>query len=143
MPYLPYTTYLSIREYKTHFEKIYCRGSITTFDGYKVRFNKSDFEHAFYESSGRNGIKDQFSVTRARRIDWILAALTDSTSDLRVGYDKTKKSFDSERRVAIVYGNYIAILSIISRSKKTARFITAFVASNNSLSKILRSPVWI
>lgn len=48
MPYPPLVSYNSVDEYRGHFERIYCRGVITTFDGIPVRFQKRDFDHAFF-----------------------------------------------------------------------------------------------
>jgi hypothetical protein len=44
------------------------------------------FDHAFFEwSERRGGPKDTFSADRARRIDWIAAALQDAEAELFVG----------------------------------------------------------
>ena len=142
MNHPPFLNCLSITDYKAHFEKVYCRGTKPTFDGYRVRFRKSDFGHAFYESSCRDSLKDKFSIIRARRMDWIEATLLDPTSELRIGYDNKRKRHDRGRRVAIVKGNYVVIISIISREWKIARFITAFVAAGKSLAMILANPRW-
>jgi hypothetical protein len=77
--------FASEAECRAHFERIYCQGPITTFDVIMVRFRKKHFEHCFFESSGRNGIKDTFSPPRAERIDWIKAALEDPMSELYYG----------------------------------------------------------
>ena len=142
MNYPPFLNLNSIDEYRAHFEKTYCRCPLQTFDKYIVRFKKSDFEHAFYESSRRNGIKDNFSKNRALRMDWIKYALMDSTSILKVGWDKNKKKYINKRRVAIVQKNYVIIILVTNPSKKIARFITAFVANRYTINKILQSPEW-
>jgi hypothetical protein len=114
-----------------------------TFDSYKVRFRKSIFEHAFYESTHRDKIKDMFSTKRAERMDWIKYALQDPNSDIRNGYDNKRKRFTINRRVTIISGNYIVIIRIKSRQLKEAEFITAYVADSQTTSqKILTSPKW-
>ena len=52
-------------DYRCHFFLSYCRQPILTHDGIPVRFRETDFEHAFFESSGRDGVKDAFSAVRA------------------------------------------------------------------------------
>lgn len=71
MAYPPLVCYRTVDEYRAHFERVYCQGTITTFDGIAVRFRKSRFDHCFYESTRRNQVKDAFSAQRAERIDWI------------------------------------------------------------------------
>ena len=78
MEYPPLVKYDKPGEYKRHFEKVYCRNPVETFDGIRVRFRKDDFEHCFYESSRRNRVKDRFSWKRAKRIEWIKTALEES-----------------------------------------------------------------
>ena len=128
-------------EYRQRFEATYCQGTIATFDGIEVRFRKSDFDHCFFESTQRNGIKDEFSVKRSERIDWIKATLKDATADLLVGWDSKKKRYDNNRRVCLVSGNYVVVIVITGQSK--ADFITAFVADTpTTLQKIKASPKW-
>lgn len=142
MQYPPLTKYSTVDEYKNHFFKIYCKKTISTFDGIQVRFKKSDFNHCFYESSKRNKIKDRFSNIRAERIDWIKTTLQDKNAILKLGWDRVKKKYNKkkERRVAVVKGNYIVIIQLLKENK--ASFKTAFVADSRSLNKILKSPDW-
>jgi hypothetical protein len=65
MEYPPLVQYSTEAEYRSHYENVYCCGPITTFDGIKVRFRKEQFDHCFFESSKRDGSKDQFSLLRA------------------------------------------------------------------------------
>lgn len=128
-------------EYRQRFEATYCQGTIATFDGIEVRFRKSDFDHCFFESTQRNGIKDQFSVKRSERIDWIKAALEDPDADLYVGWDKSRRRYDHRRRVCLVSGNYVVVIVITGNLK--ADFITAYVAdTGRSLRMIRASPIW-
>ncbi|MDD4309202.1 MAG: hypothetical protein PHO32_02380 [Candidatus Cloacimonetes bacterium] len=105
-------------EYRSHFINTYCNHPITSFDGFRVFFQKERFEHAFYKSANRNNIKDTFSFERAERIDWIGCALIDPSSDIRVGWDSCKKRYDKSFRVAIVVINYIVIVRITNLAKK-------------------------
>ena len=63
--------------YRGHFERSCCGGNIATHDGIRVYFRRQDFDHAFFESSGRRVENDVFSLVRAQRMDWIVAALAD------------------------------------------------------------------
>ena len=141
MPYPPLLRFETEWEYRLHFEQVYCRGALATFDGIAVRFEKKDFDHCFYESSNRNGVKDRFSTLRAERMDWIKTALQDDQAGLFVGWDSRRRRYDHGRRVALVMGNYVVVIRITGPMK--ARFVTAFVAdSQRTLDKIRRSPRW-
>ena len=138
-----FVSYSTQDEYRTHFEQTYCSSTISTFDGIQVRFRKTDFDHCFFESTRRNGIKDKFSLKRAKRIDWIKAILKDPNADLRIGWDKKKKRYDNSRRVALSVGPYVVIIGIQKKNNKKARFITAYVAdSDTTVEKIMKSPIW-
>jgi hypothetical protein len=126
VPYPPLIHYASEAEYRSHFERVYCCGVVTTFDGIAVRFRKQDFDHCFFESSRRDGKKDAFSPLRAQRIDWIKAALEDPGSEMYVGWDNAKKRFSKNRRVVIVMGDYVVAILITGSGKGI--FITAYVA---------------
>ena len=139
-PYPPLVKYTSKTEYKLHYEQIYCKSTINTHDGIAVRFRKNNFNHIFFESSKRNGIKDIFSNKRAERIDWILATLQDSTVPMYIGWNKKKKRYDKKRRVVISQENYIVVIHLTNTYK--ANHITAFVADLHTISKIKTSPVW-
>lgn len=147
MAYPPFVQYREAEEYRAHFETVYCRGPIETFDGIFVRFRKSDFDHAFYESSRRDGHKDKFSLVRAERVDWIKTALQDPESELYVGWDNRKKQEDKNRRVAIVMHNYVVIIALTGASQ--AVFKTAFVDRGfrapgrpTTIDVIRRGPKW-
>jgi hypothetical protein len=130
-----------VAEYRAHYERVYCQGTITTFDGIAVRFRKSRFDHCFYESTQRNQMKDAFSILRAKRIDWITAALQDANAELHVGWDGKKKRYDRDHRVALVAGDYVVVIRL--SGSLTAQFVTAYVAdSPSTLAKIKGSPKW-
>lgn len=142
MAYPPLVFYRTILEYRTHYENVYCRSTVTTFDGICVRFRRDRFEHCFYESTQRNQVKDLFSKQRAERIDWIKAALQDPHAELYIGWDGKKKRIDRNHRVALVVGDYVVVIRL--RGNKTAHFVTAYVADSlATLAKIKRSPKWV
>ena len=133
-------------EYFEQFKKTYCKAPVKAFDGIEVRFRQSCFKHAFYESV-KGGKDNQFSLKRARRLHWIKAALQDSNSEIYLGYNKQKKKYDYKRRVSVVMGNYVVVISIQQQGK--AEFITAFVADTpprpgrpSTIQQIRKGPVW-
>jgi len=139
MAFPPLVYYQTESEYQLHFEKIYCRTPVITFDEIAVRFKKQDFNHAFFETVVKKD--DTFSSKRAERIDWIKAALKDPTSERYVGWDNKKKKYDYDRRIALIMTNYVVVISIFKIDK--ARFVTAFVAdSARSLHLIRQNPKW-
>jgi len=147
MPYPPLINYRTETEYRLHFEQVYCKGPIETFDGILVRFRKNMFNHCFFESSNRDENKDVFSRKRAERIDWIKTALLDRKSERYLGWDKKRKSYSKNRRVTIVMGNYVVVIQLTGKYK--ANFVTAYMAdtkgSNGNFStieKIRRGPKW-
>lgn len=126
-------------EYRSFFETTYCRGPIVTFDGIEVRFRKRDFNHCFFESVQTKD--DTFSVMRAERLLWIKTALQDPDSDRYIGLDGKKKTYDNNRRVALVMGNYIVV--IVLTGDRKADFVTAFVAdTQRTLDRITNGPKW-
>jgi hypothetical protein len=126
-------------EYRSFFESNYCKAPVKTFDGVEVRFRKSDFNHCFFESILAKD--DTFSPVRAERLLWIKAALQDRDSERYVGWNKNLKSYDKNRRVALVRGNYVVVIVLTGEQK--ADFVTAYVANNErTLRKIRSSPVW-
>lgn len=142
MPYPPLVHYETVQEYRLHFERVYCAAPLSCFDGIAVRFQKKDFDHCFFESSKRDGVKDSFSSLRAERIDWINSALQDGNALLFVGWDRKKRRYDHARRVALVMGNYVVVIRLMDDPRK-ARFVTAFVAdSKRTLNRIKTSKKW-
>lgn len=138
MAYPPLVQYQTEQEYREHFERVYCHGSIQTFDSIMVRFCKHQFYHCFFESVYSKD--DTFSPQRAERIDWIKAALDDGNAELRLGWDNKKKRAANDRRVAIVVGNYVVIIRIYRVNR--AEFVTAFVAGQRTISQIRTNPLW-
>ena len=123
----------------------YCRKVIKTHDGIRVHFYDSNFDHAFYESSVRNGSrnkpksKDVFSSQRAARMMWIKDVLADKDAKMYVGYDSKTKGYSRSKRVSVVKGDYVVVIQLYKEAQ--AKFITAYVA-DNSISKITNGPEW-
>ena len=138
-----FVTLNSIEEYKQYYIDKYCKNPIITFDGIKVKFYNDQFEHSFYESSNhieRN--KDVFSWERAKRIDWIEYVLTNPYAEVHVGWDRDKKTYSKDRRVAIITPeNYVVIIRL--NNNGTAKYITSYLADTpRSAREILNSPMW-
>ncbi len=146
MPAPPLVVYETAEQYRSHFERTYCRGSITTFDGIEVRFRKRHFGHCFFESSGRDRIKDTFSRRRAERIDWIAATLRDPDAELYVGWNRDKRRYHPGRRVAILSGEFVVVIALTG--EQAADFVTAYVLDSvrpgllSTLQMIRRGPRW-
>jgi len=138
LAYPPLVQYQTEHEYRKHFERVYCRGTIRTFDSIEVRFRKHQFSHCFFESM--HSKDDTFSAQRAERIDWIKAALEDRNAELRLGWDNKKKRAANDRRVAIIVGNYVVIIRIYRSNR--AEFVTAFVAGQRTIKQIRTNPLW-
>jgi len=133
--------YQSEGEYRTHFERVYCKGTISTHDEIEVRFSKKNFDHCFYESSQRDRNKDQFSWQRADRIDWIKATLQSPQAILKQGWDRDRRRNTCESRVALVKDEYVVVIRLTS--EKEAFFVTAYVADDPySIQRIKGSPRW-
>ncbi|MCK5607442.1 hypothetical protein KAR91_36495 [Candidatus Pacearchaeota archaeon] len=139
----PLVKYSSVKDYRKHYKRIYCKTPLVTFDNITVWFPKSLFNHAFSESSRRNKTKDCFSPDRSQRIDWIKLTLQHPDAELYCGWDKYKKRYDPTRRVSVVYGNYAVIIQLTKKHDGTLKgeFKTAYVA-DNSIEKIRNSPKW-
>ena len=52
-------------DYRDHYKRTYCRSVVATHDGIRVFFNADRFDHAFFESSLRNGVKDRALSVRS------------------------------------------------------------------------------
>lgn len=139
----PLVHYETVAEYRAHYERVYCRGNIQTFDGIRVYFAASKFGHMFYESTARDGQKDAFSPIRAQRIDWIKSTLEHQHAALYEGWDKVARGYDSTRRVAVVYEDFVVVVAMGLKQDGTlkANFVTCYQA-DNSIGKIRTSPAW-
>ena len=114
----PLLEYDSVKEYKKHYERVYQRGDIRTFDGIRVYFRPQKFGHAFYENSQRRkGPKDEFSPDRAQRMDWIKATLENPDAKLYQGWNKDTKCYDEDRRVSVVYEDFVVVVELSFNQK--------------------------
>lgn len=129
--------------YRQHFERTCCRAVVMTHDGIRVYFKKQDFDHAFFESTARDGVKDQFSATRAERMDWIAATLADPTSARYKGWDKGRRRYDPTRCVTVIFQDFVVVLRLskLANGGLKAQFVTCYWA-DNSIGKIRQSPAW-
>lgn len=141
LPQLIY--YDTINQYRNHYERVYCCGKIVTFDNIRVYFKPEKFDHAFYESTNRDGCKDIFSEIRAQRIDWIKATLENPNADLFTGWNKKTRCHDDTRRVAVVYEDFVVIVAMRLKQDESlkANFVTCYQA-DNSIGKIRNAPKW-
>ena len=139
----PLVHYATVAEYRSHYERIYCRGNIQTFDGIRVYFKASKFGHSFYESTAQDGRKDIFSWVRAQRIDWIKATLENPKAALFQGWNKDSCQYDATRRVAVVYEEFVVVVEMGLKQDGSlkANFVTCYQA-DNSIRKIRSSPEW-
>lgn len=139
----PLVHYATVAEYRAHYERVYCRASILTFDGIRVHFAPGKFGHMFYESTARDERKDAFSPVRAQRIDWIKATLEHPTAALFEGWDKAARQYDTTRRVAVVYEDFVVVVAMGLKldGSLRANFVTCYQA-DNSIGKIRASPAW-
>lgn len=129
--------------YRQHFMNNYVRSAVHTHHGIRVHFNANDFDHAFFESSQRNGVKDQFSQHRSQRMDWISHTLINPNSDWYQGWIKPRRIYDATRSVAVASGDFVVVLKFRARrdGQLVANFVTCYYA-DNSINKIRQSPVW-
>jgi hypothetical protein len=139
----PLVHYGTALEYRAHYERVYCRGKILTFDGIRVYFSPGTFDHAFYESTNRDGNKDKFSSARAERIDWIKATLEHPNADIYAGWNKMARCYDPTRRVAVVFEKFVVVIALRIKQDSVlkANFVTGYQA-DNSIGSIRSSPIW-
>lgn len=139
----PLVHYATAAEYRTHYGRVYCRGTIHTFDSIRLYFAASKFGHVFYESTGRDGRKDVFSPVRAQRIDWIKTTFEHPQAALFEGWDKSARRYDATRRVAVVYEDFVVVVAMGLKQDGAlkANFVTCYQA-DNSIGKIKASPAW-
>lgn len=115
----------------------YCVSEIETFDGVKVKFYDDMFDHCFYESANRvEKDKSILSLNRLEKMLWIKDTLLDGEAILKKGWDNYKKTHYTNRRVAVVKGNYVVIIRFTGVLK--AKLITAY--EKNDIENILESP---
>lgn len=139
----PLVHYKTPREYREHYERVYCRGKIVTFDGIRVYFKPTKFGHAFYESTDRSGRKDVFCPVRSKRIDWIKATLEHPDAKLVKGWNKEDGCYEPARRVAVVFAEFVVVveMSLTTEQIMKANFVTCYQA-DRSIDQIRSAPAW-
>lgn len=135
----PLVHYSTEREYREHYKREYCRRPVFAFDGVRIYFDAWRFEHAFYEGAA----KDRFAPVRAERIDWVRATLEHREADLFQGYIKAEDRYAPDRRVSVVYEEFVVVVSLALKRDGAlkGKFVTCYQA-NNSIAKIRNSPRW-
>lgn len=133
---------MSEEELRKLWDEEYCCKDIYTFDGILVQFFRNMFDHCFYESSDfKKKDKSILSLNRLEKMLWIKDCLQDPDAVMRKGWNKGTKSYDDDRRLTLVKGNYIVVI-LVFNSKK-ARFVTAYeVNDDHNLEAIKNAPVW-
>lgn len=108
-----------------------------------VFFDRQRFDHAFFESTKRDGAKDEFSLVRARRMDDIATVLASPVADRRAGWDSNRRCHDHTNCVSLAIDDFVVIvrLGLSAQGFLRGRFITCFVA-DNSIGKIRQAPAW-
>lgn len=136
--------HMSETELRALWASVYCDPSkpIFTFNSIRVRFHVEMFDHAFYESyNRRERDKSILSLNRCQKMLWIKDTLEDPSACLKQGWDRDKKKYVKERRVALVKNNYIVIIQLVRN--REARFISAYeINEPENLNRILASPDW-
>lgn len=129
-------------ELRKLWQQTYCNAPIHTFDGIEVRFFSEMFDHAFFESDNRKA-KDKsiLSLNRCEKMLWIKDILEDNSAMLKQGWINQTKSYDNNRRVALIKGNYVVVINIFKQGR--ARFITAFqIDDSKTLEMFKNGPDW-
>lgn len=132
--------------YRTHFIANFTRSPMTfrlATGTAPVYFATSSFDHAFFESTLRDGVKDQFSLQRAQRMDDIATALADPTIERRAGWDKRRKVHEHGRCVTVAVDDFVVVvrMGLNAGGFLKGKFVTCYVA-DNSIGKIRAAPLW-
>lgn len=141
---LPFLDLADPASYRRHYEHTLCRGGIATHDGITVFFRREEFDHAFFESSGRRGENDIFSLDRARRMGWIAPALADPNVVRFQGWITKKQCSDPTRRVTLFIDDFVVVVALRLRQddRLKANFVTCFPADAKTREKLNKSPLW-
>lgn len=136
----------SEQEYRAYFYENFCARPLemrVESTVIKVFFNRDHFDHAFFESSQRDRVKDVFSTQRASHMSLIPQLLGDATGDRRAGWNAATKSYNHGRCVVLSAGDFVLVIRIAKtkRGDFRARFVTCYVA-DSSIGKIRKSPTW-
>lgn len=138
----PYLILPTDADYKLYWESVVCASPVTTVHGVKVFFQRNRFEHAFFESPMRNGIKGTVcSTERVQRMSWIRAALTDPASDWRTGWNKSLGQADRSRAVCITDEDFVIVIGMHATDPARANFMSCYRA-DQSIGRIRCMPCW-
>lgn len=135
--YCDFVHYDAVGEYRQHFLSEYCLTPLETFDSNTVTFRPEDFGHAFFKG---DFVRDRFSWPRAERIDWIAKALRDPAAELSPGWVQSRQSYDYNRRVCFVAGEYVVVIKFVASGQ--ARFVTAYPADGRTPRLLKEAPRW-
>ena len=133
-------------EYRAHFVANFTRAPLTfqTSQGQApIYFAAHQFDHAFFESTYRDGAKDAFSPARAKRMDDIGVVLADRNVPRHAGWDARLRSHSHTRCVSIALDEFVVVvrLGLTRTGYLKGNFVTCYVA-DNSIGKILAAPEW-
>lgn len=133
-------------EYRAHFVANFTRTPLRfqTSQGHApVYFSANQFDHAFFESTRRDGVKDVFSAARAERMDDISVVLADRSVPRHAGWDSRTRSHSHTRCVSIALNDFVVVvrLGLTRTGYLRGNFVTCYVA-DNSIGKILAAPAW-
>jgi hypothetical protein len=124
-------------EMRTLWRETYCLSEIITFDNVNVKFYEDMFDHCFFESENRKkNDKSILSLNRLEKMLWIKDTLQDPSAILKKGWDNKEKDYFTDRRVAIVKGNYVVVIRFTGFLK--AKLVTAY--EKNDIENILQGP---
>lgn len=129
--------------YQAEYECQLCLGVVTTHDGIRVYFERHAFGHAFYVTPMGGGTKGALCPDRSQRLTWIAPTLQTANADLYQGYDSKKKVYVPNRRVAVMWDNFVVVTQLTQRKDGAlkGKFVTCYKA-DNSIGKIRTSPAW-
>lgn len=133
-------------EYRSHFVSEFTRAPLafqTSQGRAPIYFSASQFDHAFFESTLRDGAKDAFSWQRAERMDDIKVVLADRSVPRHAGWDARSRSHSHTRCVSIALDEFVVIvrLGLTRNGFLRGNFVTCYVA-DNSIGKIRAAPTW-
>jgi len=133
-------------EYRSHFIANFTRAPLpfqTSQGQARIFFSPWQFDHAFYESTYRDGAKDAFSFVRAERMDDIAVVLADRNVPRHAGWDAKAQTHSHTRCVSIALGEFVVVvrLGLTKDGFLRGNFVTCYVA-DNSIGKIRAAPQW-
>lgn len=131
--------------YRTHYLENFTRRPLTlrlATGTAPVYFRGDRFDHAFFESTQRDGVKNEFSLARAQRMDDIPVALEDLSLVRRAGWDK-KTGYHHTRCATVCIDDFVVVLrfGLNQQGYLKGMFVTCYVA-DQSINKIRCSPAW-